>query len=77
MFVAISCMLGVLHRCVAFKTDRVSGIGDARVLSVGAFNVRNSHRLVCESDVGIGCRCEQLPMAAGDENGSWGELSLQ
>jgi hypothetical protein len=57
MFVAVSCMLGVLHRCVAFEGNRVSSIEDAQLPSAGAlFNVRHSHRRVFESEVGIGHR---------------------
>ena len=51
MFVVFSCMLGVLHRCVAFEGNWVSGIGDAQLPSVGVlFNVRHSHRRVFESE---------------------------
>jgi hypothetical protein len=78
MFVAFSCMLGVLHRCVAFEADRVLGIGDVELPSVGAlFNVRHSHRRVFESEVGFGHRWEQLSKVAGDGSGSWGELPSQ
>ena len=33
IFVAVSCMLGGLHRCAAFEGDRVSSIGDAQLPS--------------------------------------------
>jgi hypothetical protein len=78
MFVAVSCMLGGLHRCVAFEGDRVSSIEDAQLPSAWVlFNARHSYRRVSESEAGIDHWQEQLWLVAGDGSGSWGELPSQ
>jgi len=74
MFVAVSCMLVVMHRCVASRTgwilDTVDTFGDAS-------SARHSHRRVFKSVVGFDYRWEPPSMAGGVIRGSRGEPPLQ